>query len=97
MIIQDEYFLSRQLLLIQRRRSFKSTYRTLAAMSEITTCCRSMEQMLIDGTIIPFTAFGHETGHMHVRGRDDRIFDYTDVTHCPFCGRQITIRRNPSP
>jgi hypothetical protein len=62
-------------------------------MVEINECCGNMRTMKQDGTITPFTAFGHETGQMYVRGNNNQIFDYNEVKNCPFCGRAITIDR----
>ncbi|MGA9151347.1 MAG: hypothetical protein WBZ36_12280 [Candidatus Nitrosopolaris sp.] len=62
------------------------------AMSAITVCCPSMETMIKDGTIVPFTTWGQNTGQMFVRGRNNKIFDYNSVIYCPFCATQIHLQ-----
>jgi hypothetical protein len=61
--------------------------------SAITVCCRGMETMIKDGTIVPFTTWGENTGQMFVRGRNKEIFNYNSVRYCPFCATQITLKR----
>jgi hypothetical protein len=61
-------------------------------MTVIEDCCKCMKAMIDDGTIQPFTAFGHEMAEIHVRGRDGEVTNYNEIKYCPFCGKPIRIR-----
>lgn len=60
-------------------------------MAKIDICCGGMNTMVQDGAISPFTAFGHETGQMDVRGKDGTIKNYNEIKYCQFCGRQLKL------
>jgi hypothetical protein len=62
------------------------------AGSSIVVCCDGMKTMIEDGTIQPFTAFGHETAQMYVRGKNRELRHYNLIKYCPFCGKPIKIR-----
>ncbi len=60
-------------------------------MVTIDICCDGMRTMVEQGTLTPFTAFGHETGQMDVRASDGTTRNYNEIIYCQFCGRQLRL------
>jgi hypothetical protein len=58
-------------------------------MTTIAICCSGMETMTQDGTIQPFTAFGHQTAQAYMKGKETRL--YNEIKYCQFCGKEIRL------
>jgi hypothetical protein len=50
-----------------------------------------MRTMTEQGTLAPFTAFGHEPGQMDVRARDGTTRNYNEIKYCQFCGKELKL------
>ncbi|MGB7955835.1 MAG: hypothetical protein WCF23_17820 [Candidatus Nitrosopolaris sp.] len=50
-----------------------------------------MRTMIEQGTLTPFTAFGHKTGQMDVRTRDGTTRNYNEIKYCQFCGKELKL------
>ena len=44
-----------------------------------------------DGAIAPFITEAGSTGHISVKGKNNRIIDYNVIRYCPFCAKEIKI------
>ena len=62
-------------------------------MIEIEQCCNGMRSLKDEGAIQPFTALGHETAQMDIRGNYGLVRNYNEIKYCPFCAKQIRISK----
>ena len=51
---------------------------------EIIQCCDGMRELKYESAIQPFSAFGHETGQIWIRGNNNQIRNYNELKYAPF-------------
>ena len=64
---------------------------SIGSGQSIHMCCAAMKNMIEDGTIAPFITEAGSTGHISVKGKNNRIIDYNVIRYCPFCAKEIKI------
>jgi hypothetical protein len=64
---------------------------SIGSSRSIEICCSAMKNMIEDGAIAPFTTEAGSSGHMSIRGKNNRVVDYNIVRNCPFCAKEIKI------
>ena len=62
---------------------------SIGSGQSIQICCAAMKNMVEDGAIVSFITEAGSTGHISVRGKNNRIIDYNVVRYCPFCAKEI--------
>jgi hypothetical protein len=60
-------------------------------MSSIQQCCNAMWTMIHEGTLQPFTTYGHNTAQATMVGNNGEMRHYNEIKYCQFCGKEIRL------